>query len=159
MSLRQTIGTTAGATLLLLAAPATAAVADAASDIPESVTVDSTGVIAPDGTVTLSGTYRCVSHTGPVFVSSSLAQGDSGVRYGIGGTAAICDGAEHGWTNVSRLGEHPFKAGDAHVEATLMEMRPALLGLPLPAFHATNEQSVTLTRDSGESRGRDRGES
>jgi hypothetical protein len=49
------LGAAAGAALLLLgAAPA----AGAAYDPSESVTIDPTGYVAPDGTLTLSGTYR-----------------------------------------------------------------------------------------------------
>ncbi|MER6633549.1 DUF6299 family protein, partial [Streptomyces sp. NPDC000987] len=56
--------------LLLAAVPAT----PAAADPHETVTVDRTGRLAADGTVTLSGTYRCLGGTGPVYVSSSLSQ-------------------------------------------------------------------------------------
>ncbi|WP_308311180.1 DUF6299 family protein, partial [Streptomyces sp. GbtcB6] len=40
----------------------------------ESVTVHRTGRLAPDGTVTLSGTYTCTGAGGPVFISSSDSQ-------------------------------------------------------------------------------------
>lgn len=59
------------------------------------MTVDPVGRIAADGTVTLSGAYRCQSSSGPVFASSSVSQGVSTTRYGIGGTRAVCDGALH----------------------------------------------------------------
>lgn len=44
----------------------------------ESVTVDTVGRLAADGTVTLTGTYRCTGNTGPVFVTSALSQRDPG---------------------------------------------------------------------------------
>jgi hypothetical protein len=140
MYLRQVACAATGVALLLLTAPA----AHALIDPFESVTVDPAGTIAPDGTITLSGTYRCTDGTGAVFVSSSLRQGDSNVRHGIGGTSAVCDGAEHRWTNSDRPELGRFKAGAADVEATLMELRPTSSGLPLPRFHAARQQQVTL---------------
>ncbi|MFE2358052.1 DUF6299 family protein [Streptomyces parvulus] len=133
----------AGAALLLSAAPAaTSAPADSRL-AAESVTVDPAGRIAADGTVTLSGTYRCSAGTGAVFVSSSVRQGDSAVRHGIGGTRAVCDGLEHRWVNTATPAEGALKPGAAHVEATLMELRTTS-GLPLPSFHARQDQDVTL---------------
>ncbi|WP_217145997.1 DUF6299 family protein [Streptomyces sp. AC627_RSS907] len=128
----------AGAALLLSPAPTAFAAADT-----ETVTVDRTGRIASDGTITLSGTYRCTAGTGPVFVSSSVSQSNPSVRYGIGGTRAVCDGQEHRWSNKGRAFANALKPGAAHVEATLMELRPTN-GLLLPDFHAWREQAVTL---------------
>ena len=145
MSLRQVIGAATGAAFLLLAAPSAVAVAVGALSAPsDTVTVDSTGHLAADGTVTLSGTYRCLSGTGPVLVSSSLSQDGPRIRYGIGGTAAVCDGAEHRWTNSEKRTSDTLEPGAAHVEATLMELSPALGGLPLPLFHAVQQQDITL---------------
>ncbi|MEV4790102.1 DUF6299 family protein, partial [Streptomyces tuirus] len=91
MRVRPLLGAAAGAALLLLtgagAAPATASVLAPTG----SVTVDAVGRITADGTVTLSGTYRCVSSSGPVFVSSSVSQGVSVTRHGVGGTRAVCE--------------------------------------------------------------------
>ena len=153
MSLRQVMGAAAGAALLLLAAPSAHAVTappePSEQSAPlESVTVDPTGHLAADGTVTLSGTYRCTGGTGPVFVSSSLSQGKSGVqkntvREGIGGTGAVCDGAEHRWTNTDRTDPGRFEPGAARVEATVMELRSAGI-LLLPYFHASQRQDITL---------------
>lgn len=127
-----------GAALLLCAAPAAGALTRAADE----VTVDATGRFAPDGTITLSGTYRCASGTGPVFVSSSLSQGAPRVRRGMGGTLAVCDGAEHRWAN-SAAGQSAWTAGTAHAEATLMELTGTVV--PLPHLHAFRQQDVTLT--------------
>jgi hypothetical protein len=142
MALRPALGTatTVAALLLLAAAPST----PAASAPGETVTVAPTGSIAADGTVTLSGTYRCTAGAGPVFVSSSVAQSSPTLRHGIGGTRALCDGAEHAWTNTGKVSSETLKPGVAHVEATLMELRPQG-GLPLPLFHATQRQDITLT--------------
>ncbi|GAA2629177.1 DUF6299 family protein [Streptomyces vastus] len=159
MFLRKILGVAAGAALLMLAAPSATALAAPADPDPadptivaaDVVTVDETGRIAADGTITLSGTYRCSDSSGPVFVSSSLtAQGTSYVRYGIGGTRAVCDGAEHTWTNTGRTQPGRFAPGPAHVEATVMELRSDggllqnLLNLPRPHLHATQEQDITL---------------
>ncbi|MEG3627060.1 DUF6299 family protein [Streptomyces poriticola] len=134
--------TALAAALLLPAAPAGAA--SAASYDTGTVTVDPTGHIAADGTVTLSGTYRCAGGTGPVFVSSSVAQESGTVRHGIGGTRAVCDGTAHRWVNTGRPSpDTALQPGPARVEATLMELR-GLGGLPLPGFHARNAQDVTL---------------
>ncbi|MGX1560016.1 DUF6299 family protein [Streptomyces sp. NPDC055506] len=145
MRVRPLLGATAGAALLLLtgagAAPATAS----AAAPYEAVTVDSVGRITADGTVTLSGTYRCRSAIGPVFVSSSVSQGVSTTRYGIGGTRAVCDGVKHRWVNTGRPKPGALAPGAAHVEATLMELR-TFSGLPLPSFHAVHGRDITLTR-------------
>ncbi|MFC9678923.1 DUF6299 family protein [Streptomyces sp. NPDC056948] len=145
MRVRPLLGATAGAALLLLTG-ATAAPATASAAAPyEAVTVDSVGRITADGTVTLSGTYRCRSAIGPVFVSSSVSQGVSTTRYGIGGTRAVCDGVKHRWVNTGRPKPGALAPGAAHVEATLMELR-TFSGLPLPSFHAVHGRDITLTR-------------
>lgn len=138
---------TAGAALLLLAAPAAPAAPASPDDarlVAESVTVDPVGRIAADGSVTLSGTYRCTGGSGPVFVSSTVSQGDPSVRYGVGGTRAVCDGLEHRWVNTGTPDTVVLEPGAARVEATLMELRPMGI-VPLPSFHARQAQDVTLT--------------
>ncbi|MEU3981139.1 DUF6299 family protein [Streptomyces sp. NPDC026672] len=166
MPLRPFLGAAACTTALLCAAPlapataATAATAETAETaetasaaatpvtaVPgESVTVDPTGRVAADGTLTLSGTYRCVGGTGPVFVSSSVGQGDTSVRYGIGGTHAVCDGAAHMWRNTGQVPPDALAPGAARVEATVMELR--FQGwLPLPVFHVSGQRDVTLITD------------
>ncbi|MEU5593342.1 DUF6299 family protein [Streptomyces sp. NPDC020298] len=151
MPVRPVLGAAAGAAVLLLtaaAAPAqlfAAAVAPAAAGPYETVTVDPTGRVAADGTVTLSGTYRCTAGRGPVFVSSSVSQSPLPVPHGIGGTVARCDGADHRWKNSGRILGDTVRAGVAHVEATVLELR--LHGaLPLPYFHAVRQRDVTLVQ-------------
>ncbi|WP_156725496.1 DUF6299 family protein [Streptomyces apocyni] len=145
MSPRQLMGTAASLTLLLFAAPAAyaAPASPGLADPYERVTVASTGRVLEDGTVTLSGTYRCTGSRGPVFVSASLGQGESAVRKGVGGTKAICDGAVRTWTNTERTEPGRFEPGSAHVEATVMELR-STGGLPQPYFHAAHQQDVML---------------
>ncbi|MFE4667237.1 DUF6299 family protein [Streptomyces sp. NPDC056716] len=135
---RPALGVVAALALALAAAPATAGPF-------ESVTVDAVGKIAADGTVTLSGTYRCLGSTGLVFVSSSVAQSEKNVRYGIGGSRAVCDGAEHRWTNTGKPSPDVLKPGAASVEATVTELR-SQGGLPLPSFHAVGTWDITLVR-------------
>ncbi|MFE9701886.1 DUF6299 family protein [Streptomyces sp. NPDC005930] len=145
MSVRSAaLATAAGAALLLLAAPAATAAPHDARLVTESVTVDPAGRLAADGGVTLSGTYRCTGGTGPVYVSSTVSQTDPSVRYGVGGTRAVCDGLEHRWVNTGTPDTVVLKPGAAHVEATLMELRPMGI-VPLPSFHARQAQDVTLT--------------
>ncbi|MFJ5772705.1 DUF6299 family protein [Streptomyces sp. NPDC093094] len=132
------LGAAAGAALLLAAAAV-----PVAADPSETVTVDPTGRIAADGTVTLTGTYRCTGSTGPVFVSSALSQDRPSVQQGIGGSRAVCDGAEHRWENSGLPQPDSLEAGPADVEVTVMELHPSG-GLPLPRFHAVLEQEITL---------------
>ncbi|MFF4210255.1 DUF6299 family protein [Streptomyces sp. NPDC001796] len=142
MSLRQVAVPVVGAAVLLFSAPATGAL----SRSSDEVTVDPAGYLAPDGTLTLSGTYRCAGGTGgPVLVSSSISQGDRRVQHGVGGTPAVCDGAEHRWTN-SETRRGAYAPGPAHIEATLMELSGS--GLPLPRFRAVRQQDVTVTARS-----------
>ncbi|MEU3948574.1 DUF6299 family protein [Streptomyces sp. NPDC029526] len=143
LSPRSALGAAVGAALLLLGSAAAAPTAAASTAVQEVVTVDSVGRVAADGTVTLTGTYRCLAAVGPVFVSSSLHQDPSTVRYGIGGTRAVCDGLPHRWENTGTVPEGTFTPGAADVEATLLELRPAG-GMPLPAFHAVSRNGITL---------------
>lgn len=139
MSVRSTLGVAAAAALLLSAAPASAFAAPG-----EYVTVDATGQVTTDGTVTLSGAYRCLPGAGPVFVSSSISQDSPNVRYGLGGVPASCDGAEHVWRNTGKPSRMVLHAGPASVEGTVMELR-AQGGLPLPFIHTVSgDRTVTL---------------
>ncbi|GGM12361.1 hypothetical protein GCM10010129_65540 [Streptomyces fumigatiscleroticus] len=140
MPVRTVLGVTTGAALLLLAASAPAATADPSG----TVTVDPKGRVAPDGTVTLSGTYRCVHGSGPVFVSSSVKQAGSDTRHGVGGTRAVCDGTVHRWVNKGKPSAE-VKPGAAEVEATLLELS-STSGMPLPRFQAARQQEVDLTK-------------
>jgi hypothetical protein len=108
------------------------------------VSANPTGTVAKDGTVTVSGTYRCSkpSDPGPVFVSSTVRRGSVG--HGIGGTFAICDGAEHTWVNQENpsLGD-PLTPGPAQIETTLFQL-DTRSGLPLPVFFATDRHGLEL---------------
>ena len=146
MPLRPALATAACAALILLvAAPSAPADSSALADPKETVTIDSVGTMAADGTVTLSGTYRCVDSVGPVFVSSSIGQRSENYRYPIGGTSAVCDGKLHRWENTSRPSTTTLKNGKADVEAAIVELHPVGI-LPLPRFHALLKEDITLSR-------------
>jgi hypothetical protein len=159
MSKRPALALAACAALLLLAAPAAPATAapyrTVAPNLEETVTVDPTGHIAADGTVTLTGTYRCTGSTGEAFVSSSVTthpdsskssgiHGSMSLIQGIGGTVAVCDGATHRWENTSRPSP-AIGPGKVGVEATVAELRFQGI-LPLPRIHADERHEVTLTK-------------
>ncbi|MFH7339086.1 DUF6299 family protein [Streptomyces sp. KHY 26] len=140
MPVRPALAAALGTAALLALATGPAAAAPG-----ESVTVDAVGRLATDGTVTLTGTYRCTGSTGPVFVTTSLSQRDPRLGHGIGGGFARCDGTTRSWSASGTAGGETFQPGTAHVQATVMELR--LSGLvPLPVFHAVTEQDVTLVR-------------
>ncbi|MGW2565282.1 DUF6299 family protein [Streptomyces sp. NPDC001537] len=149
---RPALALAAGAALLLLAAPAVTAAPYRAAELEETVTVDPTGHISADGTVTLSGTYRCTDSTGAAFISSSVSttkasatHGTSTLIQGIGGTVAVCDGVTHRWENTSRPSP-AIGPGKVSVEATVAELRFEGI-LPLPRIHADERHEVTLTKD------------
>ncbi|MET9379050.1 DUF6299 family protein [Streptomyces sp. NPDC003035] len=130
---------------LLAAATATATAAPVAhAGVGDKVSVDSYGTVAADGTVTVSGTYRCMDDSaGPVFVSSTLVQQEHSA--GIGGTRAVCDARERTWSNSGVVKEPVYRAGAARVKATLMQLTTSgPTGLPLPAFLVAEESDVTL---------------
>ncbi|MFD9902952.1 DUF6299 family protein [Streptomyces sp. NPDC059063] len=136
MRVRLALGAVASTLLLAAAAPAHAGPAD-------DLTVHTTGTVAADGTVTLSGTYRCLDDggSGPVFVGSTLTQ--KGRSAGIGGTRAVCDGQVHEWANTGQVTRSDFGPGRAEVKAHLMKLSTAQ-GLPWPRFLAHDAEAVEL---------------
>ena len=132
------------AAALLLTAPATPATAAPAG--AETVTVARTIRLAADGTVAVSGTYRCTGATGPVFVSTSISisRSLSTTSYGIGGTRAVCDGAQHSYVNTGKP-SNALQPGAAHVEATVMELNTVGGLLLVPRLHAVQQQDVRLS--------------
>ncbi|MFK4150230.1 DUF6299 family protein [Streptomyces sp. NPDC004065] len=143
-------GLGAAAVALLAVAPAAPALTAVSRPAPraaaDSVTVDAVQRIAADGTITLSGTYRCTGATGPVFVGSSIARSDSGTLHGIGGSHAVCDGATHRWVNTGRTTTETLSPGTAHVQATVLELASQGVLLLTPRIHAVHDQDVTLIR-------------
>ncbi|WKX70159.1 DUF6299 family protein [Streptomyces sp. XD-27] len=145
-----------GAALLAAAAPLPAAAAPgrAAAPAPEQgyeLTIDPRGYVGPNGSIRLSGTYRCTKGgaVGLTFISSTLEQGDQ--QRGIGGTAADCDGKVHRWTNTDNaaliVGES-YAPGKARVKATILRLSMES-GLPLPDVLTAEQQSVQMVSGSG----------
>ncbi len=127
-------------------APAPAAAAPRAAPASTgAMTIDRTASLAPDGTVTMTGTYRCTvtRPAGLVVVGSNVIQG---ARYsGIGGSTAVCDGKEHRWRNTARPAHVTYQPGPARADGTLMQFRRDKTGIPLPYFLAVvKEQDITL---------------
>ncbi|MFD6890311.1 DUF6299 family protein [Streptomyces sp. NPDC059957] len=86
--------------------------------------VSSEAHIAPDGTIHLSGEYRCTapSPSGAVQIKATIEQDD--VRLSIGGGDAQCDGAVHDWSAHGTLRLTPtVHAGEALAKAELQEIR------------------------------------
>ncbi|MGW6914303.1 DUF6299 family protein [Kitasatospora sp. NPDC054939] len=109
------------------------------------VTVDPAGTLAADGVPTLSGTYRCSpGGRGPVFVSSSIVQGNR--TTGTGSTAATCDGQVHTWvhTNSDAGSALRYSPGTVTVRAHLLRLTTQH-GLPLPEPIAQGEAQVELS--------------
>ncbi|GAB2694641.1 DUF6299 family protein [Kitasatospora kifunensis] len=132
-----------GAALLALLGAATPAGAAAG----ETLSVARMGVIASDGTVTLTGTYRC-STAGAVYVTSNLRVGQTQTNIG-NGVRATCDGNEHSWTSQGKPAQLHAQPGPARVEATLTHLTqgPAWWLPVLPEFLAQQSQDIMLVAD------------
>ncbi|GHC64364.1 DUF6299 family protein [Streptomyces cinnamoneus] len=153
MRIREAISIAVGAlgtTVLTVTAPAAAPGAAAVPPPPpprNQLTIDDTGRIAPDGTITLTGTYRCRLPgglpDGTVLVAANVIQG--GHAQGIGGSRATCDGRRHPWRNTARPYRPAFRPGPARADGTLMQFRKNKSGLLLPHFLAVApEHDVVL---------------
>ncbi|MCY0927324.1 DUF6299 family protein [Streptomyces sp. H27-H1] len=95
-----------------------------AAHYENDISVSSEAHIAPDGTIHLSGEYRCTapSPSGAVQIKATIEQED--VRLGIGGGDAQCDGAVHVWSAHGTLRLTPtVHAGGALAKAELQEIR------------------------------------
>ncbi|GAA3820811.1 DUF6299 family protein [Streptomyces phyllanthi] len=125
---------------MMLTAPSASAAAWSYS----YVTIDARGHVAEDGTLTLSGTYRCDKTSGPVYLASNIRQSHSRVTYAVNGATVVCDGDEHEWVHTNRAQPGRHRAGPASVKVNLMELRTGINGLPTPYWHAKREQDITL---------------
>ncbi|MEV0117710.1 DUF6299 family protein [Streptomyces sp. NPDC050844] len=139
--MRVRLALSAAATSLIIAGLA-AATPSHAGQI-DDLTVNGTGTIAADGTITLSGTYRCLPDgtPGPVFVGSTLVRGNEST--GIGGTHAVCDGQVREWTNTSKGTGSRYERGEATVRAHLVKLSTKSV-LPMPQPLAHEEARVEL---------------
>jgi hypothetical protein len=138
-------GTLAGA--LGAAAPA-AASADRAHDAsgPDAVAVTG-GHLAADGTVTVTGHYRCLPPQpgAAVYIGSDLTQG--GHEDGIGGTQAVCDGRTHTFANSGQTTPGTYKPGPAQLSASLVALTHGPEGALMPQELATAERPITLREE------------
>ncbi|QMU71152.1 DUF6299 family protein [Streptacidiphilus sp. P02-A3a] len=115
----------------------------AAADGENSVTVAPSGGIAKDGTVTLTGTYRCDSSVGYGTVVNVLVTDGSNTS-SVGSSRLVsCDGAEHTWTAIGQ----PYQsvaAGPIRVEATLIHLSWQGSLIPRTDVLADQQQTSTL---------------
>ncbi|MGR3938128.1 DUF6299 family protein [Streptomyces sp. BRA346] len=109
-----------------------------------NVTVNRVGYVSSDGTVALSGTYRCLRDGATVpraDILVTLTQGQA--RYGLGGGPAICDGLTHSWSVQDGAGVR-FVPGPALVEGSLLTFEVGQQPIPLPRTAAVGERAIML---------------
>lgn len=132
-----------GRRMALAALPALAATAvftapATATPFDSAISVQPYAHIGDDGTITLSGTYRCndPSPVGAIQITASVIQ--DGVHLTTGAGDAVCDGAEHEWESRAKLRHTPgIHPGRARAEARLQEIR--LSGLMPQSLHTLAE--------------------
>ncbi|MFF8960729.1 DUF6299 family protein [Streptomyces sp. NPDC014894] len=111
---------------------------------PDTITIAPRGQIAKDGTITLSGTYRCSSlRSGPVLIGSNASQGDA--RAEIDGALATCDDRVHTWRDTTEP-DSGLAPGAARGRAALIHLDASNGFVPLPVILNTHEREVTLRR-------------
>ncbi|MEV7726909.1 DUF6299 family protein [Streptomyces sp. NPDC087917] len=106
-----------------LAATALFAAPAAATVYQQAISVHPAVDIARDGTITLSGTYRCepASPVGAVQIRATVIQ--DRIRLGLGAGDAVCDGRDHEWAAHGTLRLTPgIHEGGARVQAELQEI-------------------------------------
>ncbi|MBC3841456.1 hypothetical protein GXW82_17630 [Streptacidiphilus sp. 4-A2] len=110
-----------------------------------------TGTIAKDGTVTLSGTYRCSSDEAyGTVVSTSVTSGTETSSVGSS-VQAVCDGQEHNWTSQGRP-YLPVQAGPVQAQASLIHLSWSSGSLiPATDLLAQQPQNTVLKAESAHS--------
>ncbi|MER6914443.1 DUF6299 family protein [Streptomyces sp. NPDC000594] len=109
---------------------------------PDTITIAPAAQLSPDGTLTLSGTYRCSSlRSGPVLIGAKAVQHDT--RATIDGARAICDDRVHTWRERAE-GEGTFRAGAAHGEAVLIHLDSSQSFVPLPVILNADDRNLTV---------------
>jgi hypothetical protein len=147
MRVRLAVVCAVGALAVLVAGPLPSASADG----DNAVTVAPTGTVAKDGTVTLTGTYRCSpdAQYGTV-VNGSITDGHETSSVG-GSVPATCDGYEHTWTAQGRP-YLPAQAGPIRTEAALVHLTWQSSSLiPQVDVLADQPQDTTLVPESARS--------
>ncbi|MCF3180979.1 MULTISPECIES: DUF6299 family protein [Streptomyces] len=129
-----------------LAATALFATPALATVFHQGISLGSKARITPDGSVVLSGAYRCeLSPTsGAVQIKATVVQ--DGTRLSIGAGEVFCDGRVHAWEAVSPLtaGLHP---GSAHAVAELQEIHMAGLMPRALSTVAEDQQDIEVVAD------------
>ena len=117
MRVRLAVACAVGALAVLVAGP----VSSASADGENSVTVAPIGTVAKDGTVTLTGTYRCSPDAGyGTVVNASVTDGHDTSSVG-GSVPATCDGYDHTWT-AQGTPYLPASVGRVRTEASLVHV-------------------------------------
>ncbi|MEW2414212.1 DUF6299 family protein [Streptomyces sp. NPDC046866] len=138
------------AALSALTAAAAFAAPATASPRNSDVSVQPYAHIGEDGTITLSGTYRCDagSPMGATQISATVVQGETHLTSGAG--EAVCDGAEHEWQSTGTLPQSLGLPGEVHpgparFEARLQEVRFSGLMPKSVAVHAEDVRDGEIT--------------
>ncbi|MET9963219.1 DUF6299 family protein [Streptomyces sp. NPDC006326] len=134
------------AALSALAAAAAFTAPATATSFDSAISVQPYAQIGEDGTITLSGTYRCTdaSPVGGIQIAASVIQDHTRLTTGAGG--AVCDGAEHEWESRASLRYTPdIHPGPARAEVRLQEVK--LSGLMPKSLHtlAEDQQDIQIT--------------
>jgi hypothetical protein len=111
---------------------------------PDTVSIDPDGRVAKDGTITLTGTYRCSPRgSGSVLIGSKALQGAN--RAELDGSAATCDNRSHTWRGTGDAPGVRLVPGAATAEAHLVHLDTAR-GLPFPVILTADRAEVRLRR-------------
>ncbi|OPF70789.1 hypothetical protein VT50_0235730 [Streptomyces antioxidans] len=148
-------------TVLLMAAPAAHAASagpagPAGPDRPrlplpwtDDLTIDRTGNVSPDGSVTLYGSYRCVREgAGYARATVLVTLTQDGERHGLGGYNAVCDGQRHRWL-IDAANVGPYQPGPADAEGTLLRFDAGGSFVPVPRSAVGVEREVRLVGGDG----------
>ncbi|MEU3776719.1 DUF6299 family protein [Streptomyces sp. NPDC032472] len=111
------------AALSALTAAAAFTAPAAAAPNNSAISVQPFAQIGEDGTITLSGTYRCDggSPMGAKQISATVVQ--EGTHLTTSAGEAVCDGAQHEWQTTGRLPQSLGLPGEVHPGAARFEAR------------------------------------
>ncbi|MFB7619980.1 DUF6299 family protein [Kitasatospora sp. NPDC056181] len=116
-----------------------------ATALGDEISVSSEVTIGADGSIHLSGTYRCTSSAGVAHQIRATVQQES-VRLGIGAGNVVCDGAERPWEAGAPAAFVPaVHGGEAKATAELQEIDMAGLVPRSVSTVARDSRAVTLT--------------
>ncbi|GLF97064.1 DUF6299 family protein [Streptomyces yaizuensis] len=110
---------------------------------PDTISIAPAAGIAADGSLTLSGTYRCFRHSGAVLIGAKALQRDA--RAEFDGDMAVCDGRAHNWSGTAPA-TGTFETGAARGEAVLIHLDSSQGFVPLPVIVDTHTADLELHR-------------